>query len=432
MPRRPRGDTPGKCVYNIRRYKELRFQEKRRSHLVLACETGYNESFAQRSPGRAYAWAQGQRQVHDKVTNIPLEGGGYSLSADHCAGLAPVWRLDDFVIGPENRQLLAAVESILRGESSLGQPTVFYGPSGCGKSHLARVLVQLWRQRRNRRSARYVTGPDFARHLAEAIDTKSTDEFRHSYRRLGLLVLDDVHLLQGRVPAQEELARTLDAVIESGGSAVLTASVAPERLDKLVSHLQSRLVGGLAIGLALPGWEARRAILEALATRRSMLLADEVLDALATAVRGSAAALAGALARLELAAHIDGQPPTVHTVQRVIKARPELPRPSIAEIALAAAKYFSLRLRDLRGPSRRQAIVTARDVAMYLARTMSQAPLDQIGRYFARRDHTTVAHACRKTERLLATDPLVRSAVDHLRERLERQHLGCQEPPCCP
>ena len=350
---------------------------------------------------------------------IPVASGITDIDVLDTHAAVSVWRVGDSILGPENQPVLSAIHRLLCTGLPCGQPVFFYGPSGCGKTHLARALVKLWRQRENRRSAKYVYSVDFARELAEAIDTKTADEFRERYRRLSFLSVDDVHLLQGRTAAEEELARTLDVLVEAEAAVVMTAAVAPERLNGLVAHLQSRLVAGLAVPVALPGLEARREILRALATSRKMVLEDGVLEALAEGLRGGIPALSGALSRLEAAAQMDGQPITVEAVRRVLKARPGRPRPSIAEIATAAAKYFSLRVRDLRGPSRRQTIVTARDVAMYLARTVTRASLHQIGQYFAGRDHTTVAHACRKTERLLASDGFVRSAVDQLRERLE-------------
>ncbi len=361
--------------------------------------------------------------MHNKVIAIPVPGGIANIDAEPSSSAPPVWRLGDCILGAENRSVLAAVEAILCGATAWAQPVVFYGPSGCGKSHLVLNLVQLWKKQQSRRSARYVTSVDFARELAEAIDTKTADEFRRRYRRLDTLAVDDVHLLQGRTAAQQELARTLDALADSQSVVVITASAAPERLDGLISHLQSRLVGGLAVPIAPPGPEARLAILQSLATTHELAFDQDVLEAIAAGVRGPVSALAAALVRLEAAARIDGQPITAETVRRVLKARGGRLRPTIGQIALAAARYFSLRLRDLRGPSRRQAVVMARDVAMYLARTLTQASLQQIGQYFAGRDHTTVAYACRKTERLLASDGFIRSAVDHLRDRLEQNPL---------
>lgn len=354
------------------------------------------------------------------MISIPIQGGIANVDAGPVEPAASVWHVGDFILGSENRAVLAAAESILCGPKAWAQPVVFYGPSGCGKSHLLLSLVHLWNKGQSRRCAKYVTAVDFAHELAEAIDAKIADDFRRRYRRLEFLALDDVHLLQGRNAAQEELARTLDILCDSQSAVALSSPMAPERLEGLVAHLQSRLVGGLGVPIAPPGLAARRAILQRLAACRGLALDQQVLEAAAAGSRGTVPTLAAALVRLEAAARIDQQPMTIETVRRVLKARSAPNRPTIGQIAVAAAKYFSLRLRDLRGPSRRQAVVIARDVAMYLARTLTQASLQQIGQYFAGRDHTTVAYACRKTERLLASDGLVRSAVDHLRERLEQ------------
>jgi chromosomal replication initiator protein len=326
--------------------------------------------------------------------------------------------LREFLIGPENRLVLVAIDAVLEGAIPQFQPIVLHGPAGCGKSHLAHGLVSIWRTRFRDRSAVYVTGADFARQLADALETRTIDDFHARFREAGFLAIDDLDLLAAKPAAQRELIPAIDAVAEGGGRVVVTSLWAPERLSGIAPDLQSRLVGGLAVPLALPAQETRRVILRRLAAMRQLDLGDDVTEVLADNLNVPVPLLAGALLQLETEARLAGRAISVEAAQQLLAARSAVGVPSLREIALAAAQHFAVRLSDLRSPSRRRAVVTARDVAMYLARALTNKSLREIGTYFAGRDHTTVSHGCVKTERLLESDPTIRTAVEQLRDRL--------------
>jgi len=297
-------------------------------------------------------------------------------------------------------------------------PVVFCGPSGFGKSHLAVGLVTAWKAR-ERRAALYATAVDFARELGDAIDMQATDDFQARYRQVSLLALDDVDRLVSKEAAQEELICVLDALADVGGRVVLTASRPPGGINRLLPRLASRMVAGLVVPLALPGPEARREILLRHWRSRSPALKPVVLEALVRDVCGPVPQLEGTIARLELMARTHGSGITLDLVERYFASRTAARAPSLRDIAAATARHFSVKMADLRSPSRRRAVVIARGVAMYLARTLTRKSLKQIGKYFADRDHTTVSHGCLKTEELLRSDPALRAAVDRLRHRLQ-------------
>jgi chromosomal replication initiator protein len=230
--------------------------------------------------------------------------------------------------------------------------------------------------------------------------------------------MDDVDRLAGKEAAQRELASTLDTILEAGGQVLLTSSVAPGQLAGFLPQLQSRLIGGLTVPLALPGPLARMAIVRRLAELHGIDLGQREAETLALGLASSVPRLLGALATLQAACE-SGDPITLQRVRAYLKELRTAATPSLRDISVAVARHFSLRLADLRSPSRRRAVVVARDVAMYLARTLSGTSLKQIGSYFSGRDHTTVSHGCWKTNSLLRTDGAIRDAVARLRARLE-------------
>jgi chromosomal replication initiator protein len=182
--------------------------------------------------------------------------------------------------------------------------------------------------------------------------------------------------------------------------------------------LRSRLSAGLAVPLALPGRAARRAILERTLADRGLTLAKGALRTLAEGLPLPAAELVAAALELELSAHVAGRPIEPAQVKRFLREREQARTPSLAEIARLTAKCFGLKLADLKSPQRRQPLVAARGVAMHLARQLTDRSLGQIGAYFGGRDHTTVLHGQRRTEKMMKSDPATRHAVSELRKTL--------------
>ena len=357
-------------------------------------------------------------QVVNGVVNIPLSGQPLECDSRSARRCEKTPGLGEFVAGPENCLVDEAVRSVLE-ETAPYSLLVLYGPPGTGKSHLALGLAAAWKTLYPRRPVAYVTAIDFARELTDAIETQAVDDFRAGYRRTSLLIVEDLGYLAGKEAAQRELVYTLDALADAGGRLVLTAPVAPGQLAGMVPGLQSRLTAGLAVPLARPGREARLTILQRLAGLREIQLSGAAARLLAEGLNATVSGLLGALLQLEMAARVNGERIDGDAVRRYLAERNGSEERSMHDIALATARHFSLKLAELRGPSRRRAVAAARGVAMYLTRVLTRQSLEQIGRYFGGRDHTTVSYACRKTEERVKGEPAVRQAVLILHEQLQ-------------
>ena len=322
-----------------------------------------------------------------------------------------------FFSGPENRLVESALSSVLAEGPEIYNPLVLHGPSGTGKSHLVRGLIGQWKQQNSRRRAVYATAVDFSRELKDAIDTNAVDEFRRRYRRAALLVLEDIGELRRRKTAQEEILTTIDALLAADRQIVVTTSVHPAQETEFVPALRGRLVSGLTVPVAPPSRATRYEILGSLGDIQKISLVDPVLRILAEGIEGTFSELDGALTQLAVTARHNGHTIDAATARHFVAQRRSSRQPSLRDIAVATARFFSLKLSDLQSSSRRRAVVTARGVAMFLARHLTQQSLEQIGCYLGGRDHTTVLHGCRKTESLLKTDPAIREAVEQLRRR---------------
>lgn len=373
--------------------------------------------------------------VNGLVSIPPTVGNAYR------GGLSTSDRVDGevlrrFVAGVENRLAEAVVEAVVKepvtgGGPSGFNPLVFFGPSGCGKSLLVEELAGAWREMQgelkgsesqgaeSRGMGRVVCKPAarFAQDFNVAVETQDVEQFRKEHRRAGLLVLEDITRLAGKEPAQRELRGTVDAIVRGGRRLVVTASLPPGQWPDIMGDLQARLVAGLTVPLALPQRESREEILARLAARREIELPEPVAMLLAAAIDGPASNLSGALNQL-MAGNEEGGKITMADAREYLSRRRGPRQPELREIAMATARSFSLKVVELRSRSRARAVVTARGVAMYVARQLTHNSLQQIGHYFGGRDHTTVLHGCRRTEELLNTEPAVQRAVEQVQNKL--------------
>ena len=259
-----------------------------------------------------------------------------------------------------------------------------------------------------------VTGSEFAGGYADALSSHSVSRWREAFRSPALAVIDDVGDLVEKQPAQIELLHTIDAVVETGNQVLVTAHTVPSRIPRLLSALASRLTAGLVVAVPLPGPRGRLAMLLRMAADRDISMDDAALHLLARALPVTIPELSGALHEIT-AGCVGRQTVTQAMVAAYLRSRPTTGQTTLRAIAARTARQFALAVADLRGPSRRQNVVTARAVAVYLARQLTSQSLAAVGRYFGGRDHTTVLHGCRRAEELMAEETGVRQTVLDLR-----------------
>lgn len=323
--------------------------------------------------------------------------------------------LNEFIAGPENRLAAIAVRSVLDDDADRVSPLVLYGPGGSGKSHIARGLGDWWQRHHPTAHVVILSGADFAQQYADALEHDRLYAWRSKLRSAEMFVLDDLGGLTGKRGAQQELRFVLDELLNTGSLIVVASRSLPTTLTDLADNLRSRLAGGLSVPLNLPSPATRRAILDRYATARGVSLSPKAMQTLADHLNVPAPVLLGALMELELAARTDGKPIDVERIRNYVSQHGREKPLTIREIATAVAKYFNLKLTDLKSPSRRKAIVTARNLAVVLTRHLTNQSLTEIGEYFGGRDHTTILHGYQKTDKLLKTDPAIRQALTELK-----------------
>jgi chromosomal replication initiator protein len=362
----------------------------------------------------------------EAIVDIPLSGKGLACPGADAKPARANGVLRHFLAGPENRLVEVVVRNVLEEKPNGYNPIVLYGPSGTGKSHLALGLAAEWKTK-NRRRMECVTAVDFARELNDAIETQAVEEFRTKYRQVGLLVFEDIGQLVNnaseKLNAQDEFVHTMDALIARGSWVIVTSAAAPGAMTGILPALQSRLTAGLTVPLAPPEPTTRLAIINHLAALRKIELSDAVAKTLAEGFSGTVPELMGALTQLDVPARRNGSGINNKAVRSLLSRRVDERKPNIHAIALATARHFGLKISELRSPSRQRAVVTARDVAAYLARNMLKCSFEQTGQYFGGRDHTTMMHSWQKMESLLNTEPAMRHELDEIEQEIKK-HIG--------
>ncbi len=290
---------------------------------------------------------------------------------------------------------------------------------------LARAMSRSWQIRFPSDTVVFLSGADFARNVALAVETNAIDEFRGKHLNADLLIIDDLDELVDKPEAQSWLQRIHDARVHQDRRLLVTTRQILLDLPKFSSSLASRLWAGLTIPLELPEFETRKAIIQAIALAHEFQLSNSVVDLLADgdSLRcyplNTVPLINHALLQMKHIAASSEVRIDESFVRQFLDGHRKQRTPSISEITMAVSRQFGLQVADLRSQSRRQSIVHARGVSMYLARQLTENSLAKIGQYFDGRDHTTVLHACRQIESKIGSDPVLEIAVQSLRQHFE-------------
>ena len=332
---------------------------------------------------------------------------------------------DGYLVGPENALAHAAARELARGGEGTS-PLVIVGPSGSGKSRLLSGIAGDRIARRPGAAIALIGAESFAASCnaaAGAAEAGPWAEIRERFRAVELLAIDDLHGLSRSPLALEELAPTLDALDDLGAAVAVATRDVPDRFEGWPRRLADRFRGGLTVRLDAPGPPSRRRYLLERARARGLSLSSEAVDALAENADGYRS-LDGLLARLTLAGRVERRPLDLRLARSLLEQDAGPPSATVAEVARAVARQFGLRLRDLRSPDRRAALVEPRHLAILLARELTGASYTRLGAAFGNRDTKTIRHACRAADARLAADPALAAVAESIRRRWARSADG--------
>jgi chromosomal replication initiator protein len=364
-------------------------------------------------------------EIVDEGWEPPTQGSPAPAASTSPDVLNPKYTFEQFVIGDGNRLAHAAALAVAEMPAQAYNPLFIYGPPGLGKTHLLQAIGNYVQLYGNGLRVRYATVEEFTSDFVNSLHTRDTGAFRDRFRGVDGLLVDDVQFLADKVKTKEEFFHTFNALYEGGRQLVLTSDRSPTDHDEFETRLRERFASGLVADLQPPELDVRMAILRKRARLDSLHQVDDAtLVEVASRVTASVRSLEGALIRVVAYASLRGQDPTPEIARQVLSTLyPNLPSPALSldTIQEATATEFGISRQDLLAHDRRPLVAFARQVAMYLARELTQETLPAIGRQFGGRNHSTVLHAHKKIAADLLVDPKVVDKVNLLRRQLDRR-----------
>ncbi len=340
------------------------------------------------------------------------------------ARLNSKYTFETFVIGSSNRFAHAAAVAVAEAPAKAYNPLFIYGDSGLGKTHLLHAIGHYAQTLYNGLKVRYVSSEEFTNDFINMIRDGKQDGFRRRYRDVDVLLVDDIQFLENKEGTQEEFFHTFNTLHNASKQIVISSDRAPKRLVTLEDRLRSRFEWGLLTDVQPPELETRIAILRKKAVQEGLNAPADVLEYIASRISTNIRELEGALIRVTAFASLNRQGVDLQLAEIVLKDLiPEAQGPQInaATIMGQTAAYFGLSIEDLCGTSRSRVLVTARHIAMYLCRELTDLSLPKIGQQFGGRDHTTVINADRKIRSLMAERRSIYTQVTELTNRIKQQ-----------
>jgi len=336
--------------------------------------------------------------------------------------LNPEYTFESFVRGKNSQFAYAAAQLVAQSPARAYNPLFIYGKVGLGKTHLLHAIGNYVLANHNELTVVYTTSERFAIELINAIGNNTTEQFRAKYRNVDVLLIDDVHFLKNKEGTQEELFHTFNELYGNSKQIVLSSDRPPEELHGLQDRLVSRFRWGLVADIQPPDLETRIAILQEKARRQGVELEDNLLEMIASRVATNVRDLEGALIRVIAYMELGQGPVTPEVLDELIPREISKQHLTIEAIKREVAERYGLTVEDIEGPSRRKDIAHARQVAIYVARELTQSSFPALGAAFGGRDHSTIMHAYQKMQDLLRDTPLLKNEIESLMEDLRNRY----------
>ena len=323
------------------------------------------------------------------------------------------YTFDRFIVGKSNEFAHAAALNVAKNPGKNYNPLFIYGNSGLGKTHLLLAIGQYIHTNTPSASIAYVKGDEFTIQMVKAIKEGTVEEFHNRYRKVDLLLVDDIQFIAGKRSTQEEFFNTFNNLYEAGHQIVITSDRPPLEMSLLDDRLRTRFEGGLMADIQPPDLETRMAIARNKAAQLGLLLSDEAVGYIANTITANVRQLEGVIKRLTAFKELLGEQVTIETAKRaiadVIRDGDYIPTPE--NIIRETAKYYNIKEEELTGQSRSKNTVMARQVSMHLMRTLTNLSLTAIGEQHGGRNHATVLSSIRKVEELLKSDPTMAGVI---------------------
>jgi len=340
---------------------------------------------------------------------------------DPKTNLNPKYRFDNFVVGSHNELAHAAAVAITQNLGTQYNPLFIYGGVGLGKTHLIQAtgntVLSLYK---NKYRVYYTTSEKLTSDIVMSIRDNSIEEIKQSYKQLDLLLIDDIQFIANKEKTQEEIFHIFNALYQSNKQVVFTSDRPPKSIPGIEERLRSRFEGGMIVDISAPDFETRLAILSNKLKEYNYTLPNEILEYIAQNITNNIRELEGSLNKIIVQFKFKNKTPNLDDVKRLIDDYIKKPNQIISpqNIIKTVAIFYNLPESEIKGNSRRQDIVKARQIAMYLLREISKCSYPTIGAYFRDKDHTTVMHSCEKITKIIKQNENIAQEINTLIEKM--------------
>ncbi|MEX0774282.1 MAG: chromosomal replication initiator protein DnaA [Phycisphaeraceae bacterium] len=337
--------------------------------------------------------------------------------------ISPDYIFDTFVPGPGNELAYAAAQAVASQPGIAYNPLFIHGGVGLGKTHLLQAICQTIMHAKPNARICYLSCDAFTNQFLDCVQKGMMDQFRHRYRHVDVLVVDDIHFLANRERTQEEFFHTFNELHQSRKQIVISSDAPPSEIPQLEQRLVSRFQWGLVANITKPDYETRVAIVRAKSKLRGLDLPDDVFAYIATKIDSNARELEGALTTIQGHAMLNNKPIDLAMAQKALgepsfgSRNSQVTLQNIIDVVTA---YYNVKLSDLQSKRRHKSITMPRQVCMWLARKRTRFSLQEIGGHFGGRDHTTVMHSIETVEIRCGNDPVFADQIRQLDERIAR------------
>lgn len=342
------------------------------------------------------------------------------LKVDKETNLNPRYTFESFIVGPFNELAHAAATAIAKNPGQTYNPFFIYGGVGLGKTHLLQAVGNETLKNFNDKTVKYIPSESFVSQIVSAIRNHKMEDLKDNFRKIDILIIDDIQFLAGKEKTQEEFFHIFNALYEKNKQIIISSDRPPSAIPALEERLRSRFEGGMIADISFPDLETRIAILKTKAQERKIDLSNEIFNYLATVFQKNIRELEGSLSRILVFQKQKNIPIDLESVkilfQNIISAPPKTTSPK--KILQAVAGFYDLKEKDLIRESRKKEIVRPRQIAMYLLREEIKSSYPSIGRKFGGKDHTTAIYACEKIGKELKNSETLNNELSLIKQRI--------------
>ena len=364
--------------------------------------------------------SKSQKPKKEKISVVIEQSGFQELEADKETNLNPRYTFDNFIVGSFNQLAQAAANAITENLGQVYNPLFIYGGVGLGKTHLLQAIGNKVIEANKGIKIKYVSSDKFTSELVDALHHGHVDKFKNNYRKIDLLIIDDVQFLAGKEKTQEEFFHIFNALYQKNKQIVISSDRPPKAISTLEERLRSRFEGGMIADISYPDFETRMAILKIKVQQKNFEISQEILEYIAKNIQKNIRELEGALNRIVAHMKLNDLSLNTSNIKKILSSVISSPKKitSYKNILKTVADFYDIELSNLLNKSRKKEIVWPRQIAMFLMREELKSSYPFIGEKLGGRDHTTVMYACEKLTKEIETSDSFQQEINLIKERL--------------